>query len=75
MGYRANAQAKANKLNLSGFVKNQHDGSVYIRVEGNEAQLNEFIEWCYIGPRLAKVSEVNVEAKEVEGYQTFELKR
>ena len=75
VGYRFNAQATAHKLNLTGFVKNLHDGSVLIQAEGSEENVNKFIEWCYVGPRYADVTEVNAEEKEYAGYPTFEIKR
>lgn len=75
VGYRFNAQAKAHQLDLTGFVKNNFDESVLIHAEGKEENINLFIEWCYVGPRWAEVSEVNAEEQELVGYQTFEIKR
>lgn len=75
VGFRANAQAFANKCQLSGFVKNLPDGSVAIRAEGLEDNINKLIEWCYVGPRFASVEEVSANEVEVENYKTFELKR
>jgi acylphosphatase len=75
VNYRFNAQAQAHKLHLTGFTKNLHDGDVIIHAEGKEDNINKFIEWCYVGPRLAEVSEVVVEEVPVFGYQTFEVKR
>ena len=75
VGYRFNAQAIAHKLDLYGSVRNQHDESVLIHVEGKEESVNKFIEWCYTGPRKADVTEVNAEEQEVAGFQTFEIKR
>ena len=64
VSYRFNAQAKAHQFDLTGFVKNLATGQVYIEVEGMEPNINKFIEWCYVGPRLAKVSEVKAEESE-----------
>lgn len=75
VGYRYNAQAQAHKLNLTGLIKNLPDGSVHICAEGVEENINQFIEWCYTGPRWAEVSEVAAEEQEVTGYQTFEIRR
>jgi acylphosphatase len=75
VSYRFNAQAKAHQFDLTGFVKNLPNGKVYVEVEGTEANINKFIEWCYVGPRLAKVSEVKAEESELQGYQTFEVKK
>ena len=75
VGYRFNAQANAHKYNLTGFVRNMHDKSVLIHAEGQEENINKFIEWCYVGPRYSEVHEVNAQEQEVVGYQTFEIKR
>ncbi len=75
VSYRFNAQAMAHKLNLTGFVRNLHDGSVFAHAEGREEDINKFIDWCYIGSRLAKVSEVAAEETEFVGFQTFEIKK
>jgi acylphosphatase len=75
VNYRRNAQAKAHELGLTGFVMNRHDGSVLARAEGEEEKLNLFIDWCYVGPRHAEVSEVKADEQEVEGFSTFEIRR
>lgn len=75
VGYRFNAQAMAHKLDLTGFAKNLNDGSVLIHAEGEEEQINKYIEWCYVGPRWAEVSEVNAEEQELKGYTTFEVRK
>ncbi len=75
VAYRFNAQAKAHQFDLTGFVKNLPDGSVYTEVEGLEDNINKFIEWCYVGPRLAEVTEVKAEESEVLGFQTYEVKK
>ncbi len=75
VGYRVWAQATAQKLNLTGLVKNLHTGDVYIEVEGTDENVNTFIDLCYVGSPLSKVLEVNAEEKEVKNMETFELKR
>lgn len=75
VAYRFNAQAVGHKLNLTGYVKNLHDGSVFAHVEGKEDDINKFIDWCYLGSRLAKVSEVAAEETDFVGFQTFEIKK
>lgn len=75
VNYRVNAQSKAMSLGLTGLVKNLHSGDVYIEVEGDEDKINQFIDWCYVGSPLSKVTEVISEEKEVKNMETFELKR
>jgi acylphosphatase len=75
VSYRFAAHAMALKLSLTGLVRNLPNGDVYIEAEGAEENINKMIEWCYIGPPLAKVKEVAAEEQEVKGYRNFELKR
>lgn len=75
VSYRFNAQAKAHEFDLTGFVKNLSDGSVYAEVEGLEDNINKFIEWCYVGPRLSVVTEVSAEESDFIGFHTFEVKK
>lgn len=75
VSYRFAAHTKALKLSLTGLVKNLPNGDVYIEAEGKEEDINKLIEWCSMGPPLAKVTEVIAEEKEVKNYRNFELKR
>jgi acylphosphatase len=59
--FRDSARIKARELNLFGFVRNERDGTVGIVAEGEEKNLQEFIEWCQNGPDHAQVSKVEIE--------------
>ncbi len=43
MGFRFTSERVANDLELTGWVKNNHDGSVEIVCEGKEENLSEFL--------------------------------
>ncbi|MBK6521236.1 MAG: acylphosphatase [Bacteroidia bacterium] len=73
--YRATAQAKAHELNLTGFIRNLIDGTVYVEAEGEQESLSKFIDWCYLGSPRAKVSEVNSEEGELKNFRTFEVRK
>jgi len=62
VGFRYYTKKKALELNIGGFVKNKINGSVYIEAVGEEAAINEFIIWCYSGPKWARVQDVKVES-------------
>ena len=62
--FRKNAREKAEELKLFGWVKNTTDDKVEIFVQGNENEVDDFIEWCRQGSPKAKVENVYVEAKE-----------
>jgi len=66
--FRDSSQRKAKELNLSGFVKNEPDGTVQIIAEGEEKNLEELIEWCRAGgAEYARVDKVNIEWLEPSG--------
>jgi len=46
---------------LTGWVRNEADGSVALEAEGVEEQVNELIDWCKKGPPAARVSKVEVQ--------------
>ncbi len=72
VSYRASTVLYAKKLGLVGYVKNLSDGTVEALAEGEKAVLEEFLKWCYQGPRLAKVDQVKSQWKEASGlYQDF----
>jgi acylphosphatase len=75
VGYRASAQQQARKLGLSGFVRNQPDGSVYAEITGSQLQVEKMIRWCQNGPPLARVAAVKVtEVAEETGGEGFEVR-
>ncbi len=58
VGFRYYTQQKAAELNISGFVQNKPNRSVYIEAEGEEENLKTFIDWCHLGPQRAMVTRV-----------------
>ena len=73
--FRNSSQRKARKLNLSGFVRNEPDGTVQIMAEGEEKNLKEFIDWCQDGTIYAKVKKVDIEwFPAIEEFDGFEIK-
>jgi acylphosphatase len=73
--FRASARTHASALDLSGFAQNTADGSVYIEVEGEEENLEQFISWCHRGPDQAEVTNVEVQESELKNLSSFEVNR
>lgn len=69
--FRVTAQQEADKLGITGFARNEADGSVYIEAEGNETSLNKFLEWCRKGPKLAQVGKVDVSEAPLKNFSEF----
>jgi acylphosphatase len=74
VGFRYNTLKTAKKNDVSGIVKNLHDGSVYIEAEGEEENLDQFILWCHQGPNWARVDHVNIQNSQVQDYKDFSIK-
>jgi acylphosphatase len=73
--YRQSTQRKAEALGLKGYVQNEQDGSVFVHVEGQQAQVDELIAWCKRGPDAAAVAAVAVQPAEYAGYTSFDIRR
>jgi acylphosphatase len=71
--FRASTQQQAKSMGLTGFVRNEKDGSVYLEAEGNEVALQQLIAWVHLGPDRASVTKVEVkEIDELKEFTTFE---
>lgn len=73
--YRASTEKKAKELGLTGFVRNEPDGSVYIEAQGEDSLLNQFVDWCRKGPDRARVDSVKLSEKEVLPEVDFSIQR
>jgi len=60
VAFRARAVGEANRLGLSGWVRNRMDGTVEARAEGTPTAVKAFVAWCHEGPPAARVDEVRV---------------
>jgi acylphosphatase len=69
--FRTSSASKAKELNITGFVRNNTDDSVYIEAEGDRRDLDEFVGWCKHGPRFAKVEKVEVTEGATQGFPGF----
>ena len=59
--YRDFVQVSAGELKLTGFVRNNRDGSVTVVAHGLPDELKLFVEYLYEGSLYAKVEGVAVE--------------
>ncbi|MDX1628952.1 MAG: acylphosphatase [Fulvivirga sp.] len=72
--YRDSTRRKARELGITGWVRNEPDGTVYMEAEGEKEQLDELIDWCKEGPPRARVENVHYTADEVQGFEKFEVR-
>ena len=69
--FRASTKEKADSGNISGFVRNEADGAVYIEAEGEEENLRNFVQWCHRGPKQAHVERCEVKEGALVGFGRF----
>ncbi|CAN5196747.1 acylphosphatase [soil metagenome] len=73
--FRATAKKVADRIGITGYVKNQEDGSVQTVASGTEEQLKEFTNWCRSGPEHANVTHVAITEIEEHSFSSFEILR
>ena len=74
VGFRWFVEREAHILGISGWVRNNSDGSVEVMAQGTREQLQGLRSRLRQGPRAARVDDVEeFEAKPVSGLNTFRI--
>jgi acylphosphatase len=60
VGFRYSMHAAAERLGVTGWVRNRRDGTVEAVVDGAPAAVAAMIEWAKAGPPGARVTDVAV---------------
>ena len=69
--FRESMRLEAERLAVTGWVRNRMDGSVEAVVQGDAAAVEAMVRWARRGPQAAEVSAVDV--SEAEGdFRSFE---
>ncbi len=66
VGFRYYAYRHAEKLELTGYVKNLYSGEVHIICEGNKKRLEEFYGFVKTGPMHAQVKDASIKWGELK---------
>lgn len=71
--YRASAEQEAQRLHLSGWVRNRFSGEVEAVVFGPEDKVEAFIDWARQGPPAAEVTRIEISSAEPpdEGFRVL----
>ena len=72
--FRVSTRKKAEELKIKGFVQNLPDSRVFIKAEGDDNAMIEFIHWCRQGPKHARVDKLIIEDTDVQEYEQFRIK-
>lgn len=62
---------RARSLGVSGWVRNNPDGTVEAVLEGDDDRLELLLSWCRRGPAGARVDDVDVDWEEPQGEGGF----
>lgn len=63
--YRESMRLEAERLGVTGWVRNRRDGGVEAMVHGDEAAVEAIIAWAWDGPPAARVE--NIESTDAKG--------
>jgi acylphosphatase len=76
VGFRYTALHEAQRLGVTGWVRNELDGSVHMVAQGSEVVVVVLEEWCRTGPTGAIVQEVQVSTLDTrEVFRDFRILR
>ena len=76
VGYRWFARQRAQALGLTGYARNEADGSVQVVAEGERALLERLLAELRRGPEEADVSDIEVGWGQATGeFQGFQIRR
>ena len=74
VGFRNWMKESAEKIDVTGWVRNASDGSVEAFIQGQEEALNDLLALCWEGPDLADVEDVLTrESNMDESVVTFDI--
>jgi len=72
--YRDFSQKKARSLSITGTVQNLSDGSVRVVAQGNEGDLEKYVDLLKKGPIFSRVDNVTiVELSKLNEYKEFNI--
>ena len=71
--FRDSMRMEAEKLGITGWVRNCRDGTVEAVVQGSEKSVEQIIRWAQQGPKLAQVEKVDVAPDSGSTYHGFDI--
>jgi acylphosphatase len=72
--FRGSTEAFAQSERIAGWVRNLRDGSVEAVFEGPRSAVERAIEFCRVGPRWARVEDIDVREHPLEGLNGFHVR-
>jgi acylphosphatase len=74
VGFRYSAIQAATRIGVSGWVRNEWDGTVLVYCDGESLLVDRFVSWCRKGPSLSHVISVDINDVPYQGlYDGFKI--
>lgn len=73
--FRASCRRFAGDLGVAGWIRNAADGAVEAAFEGDDAAVQQLLDWCGHGPSGAQVRSVEVTEEPPSGARGFRVVR
>ncbi len=74
--FRVETRHEATKRNVTGWVRNTHDGKVEAIFEGQKEAVEKMINFCRKGPAAARVTDVTVQWETYNGeFRDFKIRK
>jgi acylphosphatase len=74
VGFRAMTRHRARKLGVSGWVKNNDDGTVEALFQGTQETVDDMVDWCRKGPPTSYVERIEIsEEPDAEKFKGFDI--
>jgi acylphosphatase len=72
VGYRAYMRMEADRLSVTGWVRNRADGTVEAMIHGSPEDVSKLLEWARRGPPAARVTSIEVTEASGDEYERFD---
>lgn len=74
VGFRFCAMQRAYIDGVAGYIKYSKNNSIFIEVEGEDNQLQNFLTWCRKGPVGSKVENIEIlETEQLNHFSSFDI--
>lgn len=73
VGFRYGARVEAQRLGVSGWIRNRSDGAVEAEIEGDEAAIDAMLAWLDDGPPGADVTSISTTGIPPTGERGFRV--
>jgi len=65
--FRDSTRREADRLGVTGWVKNRRDGAVEVLAEGPDDRVRKLVAWCHHGPSHARVIRIHESSEPYQG--------